>query len=352
VTTPTSNYSDANVNDVVQPCQRHPESIKEGHFHYRRLVLHPCSPPPAPKSPSHIPTGTAGIGKAAVLALAAHRPARIYFTGRNASAGSAVISEAQKLHSCACPPLTFIQCDLSSSCESIRAALADKFHSSRLDILIANAGVMAIPPGLTDEGFELQFGTNYLGHAVMLQLLRPLMLRTAQDTSVGGGGDVRFVAVSSFGHTMAPSSGIEFLKLKLPDAGTKWQRYGQSKLADILLAKEMAKRYPDILSVSVHPGLVKRELGPRAEWSVMMMLMQPLRLTPLYKGPEQGAHNLLWAATTGKENLEGGKYYEPVGKTPGKVNSYSGVAEMCADERLANQLWEWTEEELEDLVAL
>lgn len=50
--------------------------------------------------------------------------------------------------------------------------------------------------------------------------------------------------------------------------------------------------------------------------------------------------------------MEGGKYYEPVGKTPGKVNSYSGVAEMCADERLANQLWKWTEEELEDLVAL
>ncbi len=198
-----------------------------------------CSPPPAPKSPSHISTGTAGIGKATVFALAAHRPARIYFTGRNASAGSAVISEAQKLHFCACPPLTFIQCDVSSSRESIRAALADKFHSSRLDILIANAGVMAIPPGITDEGFELQYGTNYLGHAVMLQLLRPLMLRTAQDTSVGGGGDVRFVAVSSFGHTMAPSSGIKFEKLKLPDASTKWQGYGQSKPADILLAKGM-----------------------------------------------------------------------------------------------------------------
>jgi len=307
-----------------------------------------CSPPPAQKSPSHTPPGTAGIGKAVVLTLAAHKPAHIYFTGRNASAGSAVISEAQKIHSSAYPPLTFIPCDLSSSRESIRAALADNFRSSRLDILIANAGVMAIPPGLTAEGFELQFGTNYLGHAVMLQLLRPLMLRTAQNPEC----DVRFVVVSSFGHTMAPPSGIEFERLKKPDVGTTWQRYGQSKLADILLAKGMAKRYPDIMSVSVHPGLVKTELGPRAERSVMLTLLQPLRWTPLYQSPEKGAHNLLWAATTAKENLEGGKYYEPVGKTPGEVNSYSGVAEISADERLTDQLWEWTEKELEGLVAL
>ena len=73
---------------------------------------------------------------------------------------------------------------------------------------------------------------------------------------------MRFVAVSSFGHTLAPApQGIEFEKLKMPDAGTKWHRYGQSKLAGILLAKGMAKRQPEILSVSVHPGLVSTELG-------------------------------------------------------------------------------------------
>lgn len=103
---------------------------------------------------------------------------------------------------------------------------------------------MAIPDGLTAEGFEIQFGTNYLGHAILLQLLQPLMLRTARDSSSEkGANDVRFVAVSSFGHTMAPSQGIEFERLKTPDAGTKWQRYGQSKLADILFAVGMTKRY-------------------------------------------------------------------------------------------------------------
>ena len=212
---------------------------------------------------------------------------------------------------------------------------------------------MAVPPGLTAEGFEVQFGTNYLGHAVLLQLLRPLMLRTARNMSDGGGtGDVRFVAVSSFGHTMAPSRGIEFENLRASQEGTKWQRYGQSKLADILLAKGMAKRHPEIVSVSVHPGLVRTELGGRAESSPMLTIMELLRWTPLYKSPEKGAYNLLWAATTAKGNLEGGKYYEPVGKTPGKPNSHSGMAEICNDTGLADQLWAWTEKELEGLKAL
>jgi NAD(P)-dependent dehydrogenase (short-subunit alcohol dehydrogenase family) len=130
------------------------------------------------------------------------------------------------------------------------------------------------------------------------------------------------------------------------------ERYGQSKLADILLAKGMAKRYPDIVSVSVHPGLVRTELGGRAERSAMLMVMESLRWTPLYKSPEKGAHNLLWAATTARGSLEGGKYYEPVGKTPGKPNSSSGMSEICGDEGLADQLWEWTEKELENLKAL
>ncbi|KAL8883422.1 MAG: hypothetical protein Q9192_007173 [Flavoplaca navasiana] len=293
----------------------------------------------------HPSAGTAGIGKAAVLALAAFNPTCIYFTGRNSAAGTAVIAEAQKLHpslSSSPSSLIFIQCDLASSRESIRAALTNKFDSSRLDIFIANAGTMAVPEGLTAEGFEVQFGTNYLGHAVLLRLLRPLMLHTAQE-----GSQVRCVAVSSFGHTMAPPSGIEFDRLRVPDAGTKWQRYGQSKLADIPLAKGMAKRYPDIISVSVHPGLVRTELGGRAERSPFLMMMESLRWTPLYKSPEKGAHNLLWAATAAKS--ESGKYYEPVGKIPGKPNGYSGMAAICDDEELADRLWEWTEDELNGL---
>ena len=209
---------------------------------------------------------------------------------------------------------------------------------------------MAVPPSLTAEGFEVQFGTNYLGHAVILALLRPTMLRTAESSNES---DVRLVIVSSVGHTMHPPGGIEFDKLKVADAGTKWQRYGQSKLADILLAKSMVKAYPNITSVSVHPGLVKTELGGRAEPSFLLNLMEAFRWSPLYQSAEKGAYNTLWAATTPKANLVNGRYYEPVGKTPAKKKkSFSGVAEICSDEALADKLWTWTEKELEGLQAL
>ena len=262
-------------------------------------------------------------------------------------AGSNVIAEA-KSHAAACP-VTFIQCDLSSSRETIRRALLDNFSSSRLDIFIANAGVMAVPPGLTAEGFEVQFGTNYLGHAVMLRLLRPVMLRTAD---MSDGGNVRLVVLSSFGHTMHPPGGIEFDKLNTIDSGTNWQRYGQSKLADILLAKGIAKRYPQFTSVSVHPGLVRTELSAGVEPSMLTPLLRLMRWTPLYQTAEKGAYNTLWAATTPKENLENGGYYEPVGKTPGEPTSYSGMAEICRDEGLEDKLWKWTEHELEGLEQL
>lgn len=207
---------------------------------------------------------------------------------------------------------------------------------------------MAVPPSLTAEGFEVQFGTNYLGHAVMLRLLQPVMLRTAD---MSNGADVRLVVLSSFGHALHPPGGIEFDKLRIANAGTKWQRYGQSKLADILLAKGMAKRYPRITSVSVHPGLVRTELGKSVDsmWAPLLTLMS---WTPLFQSAEKGAYNTLWAATTPKGNLENGGYYEPVGKMPGALTSYSGVAEICNDEGLADELWKWTENEIDGLEPL
>ena len=287
------------------------------------------------------------MGKATLLALVAHDPARIYFTGRNSQAGAAVLTEAKALApNCS---VTFIQCDLSSTRDTIRRDILGKFDSDRLDICIANAGVMAVPPGLTREGFEIQFGTNYLGHTVVLHLLLPTMLRTVD---IPDGGDVRLVVLSSFGHTLHPPGGINFDKLRIPDAGSKWQRYGQSKLADILLTKFMAKKYPDITSVSVHPGLVRTELGRRVERSIWTPVLTLARLLPLYKDPEEGAHNTLWAATTLKSNLRNGAYYEPVGKLGGKQKRASGMADICNDDDLAEQLREWTERELKDLEKL
>ncbi|KAK9318795.1 hypothetical protein V1517DRAFT_334576 [Lipomyces orientalis] len=282
--------------------------------------------------------GTSGIGRAAVLSLAEHNPSHIYFTGRNAQAGAEVITEVRTLAP-ACP-ITFIQCDLCSPRETIRAALSKHFnHSSRLDIFIANAGVMAIPHGLTPEGYEVQFGTNHMGHAVMMKQLRGVMARTADSN------DVRFVALSSVGHNMHPPGGIQFETIRTADALGKWANYGQSKLANILYCKAMAKRYPKIMSVAVHPGLVRTGLSKSIRAESMVMSWMSWLMSSMYKSPEEGVYNTLWAATTPRGELTTGGYYEPVGKK-------TAGAKACSDEALADKLWDWTEEELKDMEEL
>ncbi|KAH0359488.1 hypothetical protein KCU65_g9942, partial [Aureobasidium melanogenum] len=298
--------------------------------------------PDLPGKVIFITGGTSGIGKAAVLALAAHSPSKIYFTGRNAQAGHDVVAQVKS--ETPSVQATFIHCDLASSRESIREAVTRNFTSTQLHIFIANAGIMATPAGLTHDGFEVQFGTNYLGHALLLQLLRPSLLHTAQR-----GHDTRVVVVSSFGHTLAPPSGIDFDNLRNPNAGTTWQRYGQSKLADIFLAKSLAKHHPEITSVSVHPELVRTQLSSGVETSFLTPVFKLMRWTPLYKSADKGAYNVLWAATAPKDQVQSGMYYEPVGKVPGRVAKGSGQSEPVHDESLADRLWEWTEKELSDI---
>jgi len=109
--------------------------------------------------------------------------------------------------------ITFIQCDHSAPRHVIRQAVVDNFLSSRLDIFIANAGILGVPPALTSDGYEVQFGTNYVSHAIMLKILKNVMSRTANE-----GGDVRLVMVSSVLHYLHPAGGILFEQLKTPDA--------------------------------------------------------------------------------------------------------------------------------------
>lgn len=280
--------------------------------------------------------GTSGIGKEATLFLAAHNPSHIYFTGRNEEAAAAVVAAAKTKSPNV--KVTFIKCDLCSSRAKIRQAIADGFKSDRLDIFIANAGIMATPPGLTEEGFELQWGANYLGHAVILRLLRPVLLRTAET-----GSDVRHVQVTSHGHNYAPPGGIQFEHLREADAVGEFARYGQSKLAQVLYCKEMAKRYPQITSIPVHPGVGNTGLLQHSKPSLVTRLFTITGF--LLKSAAELAYNPLWAATAPLEKLENGQYYEPVGKK-------ASPSKMAGDAALAEKLWEWTENELKDLEPL
>jgi NAD(P)-dependent dehydrogenase (short-subunit alcohol dehydrogenase family) len=233
-------------------------------------------------------------------------------------------------------PVSFVQCDLANLA-SVKAA-AEKLLAkhSKLDVLLANAGIMAKPPGLTSDGFELQFGTNHLGHALLIKKLLPLMQKTAQQS-----GDVRIILVSSTAWGGTPSGGIVFKKLKTPQEMFlgHWLRYGQSKLANVLYAKEIARRYPELLAFSLTPGVVATDLVGSLGLADRA-LVYVTNINSVQK-PEDGVLNHLWGVSAGHGSIKRGAFYEPVGKLSTMTTRSSESAE------LAKKLWEWTDAELE-----
>ncbi|KAL7926973.1 hypothetical protein ACQKWADRAFT_279163 [Trichoderma austrokoningii] len=276
--------------------------------------------------------GTSGIGRAAVLELAKHNPAHIYFTGRNEESAQEVISQCANS-----PNMTFLPCELDNLA-SIREAAA-KFQHDHLDIFIANAGIPGISPALTKDGYEVQFGINHIGNAALLLLLLPIMLRTANEVP---GADVRFVATTSLAYAMA--SGIDFDALRSKQDNMllmgRWRRYAQSKLANVLFARELGKRYPQITSLAVHPGMVSTE--GTASFGIFDKMFLFIAAPRGMLTPREGACNTLWAATSPevKDKINGETaLFEPVGKP------HVGNAQ-CHSEELSKRLWEWTIEEV------
>lgn len=171
-------------------------------------------------------TGAAGdLGRQTAIELAKYgRPARLYVAdlprdeaakkeiveriGREAYREGDVVAGAD-----AKGPETevrFVDLDLTSL-ESVKVCAAEVLaKEERLDVLFLNAGIIRVAKGTTKEGYEVHFGLNYLGHALLAKLLTPLLVKTAKQT----GSEARFVVVSSEGHAMAPKGGIQFDKLK------------------------------------------------------------------------------------------------------------------------------------------
>jgi NAD(P)-dependent dehydrogenase (short-subunit alcohol dehydrogenase family) len=279
--------------------------------------------------------GNTGLGKEAALQLAKHDPENIFIGSRSNEKGLAAIADIVAIVPNA--RLTLIQMDLSSL-SSVHAA-AKKFlaASTRLDILMNNAGIMAVPPQLTVDGYEIQFGTNHVGHALLTKLLLPTMLKTTQIP----GADVRIINLTSNSHNRAPEDGIQFANLRSADKpGTALVRYGQSKLANILYSKELARRYPAIKTVAIHPGTVRTGLTDTMRKSFLLAkVLAPIVFAFSAVGIEEGALNQLWATVS--TDVKSGAFYEPVGLE-------SMGSELSRDMSLAGKLWQWTEDELAD----
>jgi retinol dehydrogenase-12 len=192
---------------------------------------------------------------------------------------------------------------------------------------------MGGPPSTTPRGHEMQFGTNHVGHALLFKLLLPLLLATP---------GARIISTSSRGHKVRiPAGGIVFETLKSPQPELSGVlRYTQSKLANVIYARQIAKHHPSLTSIAIHPEDVLTQLfnkgavggGPEIEY--LAREIAPKVGVSL----EEGVKNGLWAATAGE--VESGRYYEPVGKL-------GGGSELSRDGALGEKLWEWTEGELE-----
>jgi NAD(P)-dependent dehydrogenase (short-subunit alcohol dehydrogenase family) len=285
-------------------------------------------------------TGNAGLGKQTVTYLASHSPARIYLAARTPSKATSAIADIQTAVPNACE-IIHLPLDLTSFSSIASAADTFKSRESRLDILINNAGIMASPYSTTKEGYEIQLGTNHMGHALLTKLLLPTLLETSKQP----GADVRIVTLSSMGHHLTPPSGIEFNQSALENIGT-WRRYGASKLANVLYTRSLAEQHPSITCVSLHPGVILTDLFNNMRSNPFMRVGMWLygligRVLPgHYRSAVDGALNQTWAATVRKEELVNGGFYKPVGVL-------NGGSKWAKDEELKRKLWEWTEAELE-----
>ncbi|KAF4549932.1 Nascent polypeptide-associated complex subunit beta [Elsinoe fawcettii] len=279
--------------------------------------------------------GNVGLGKESIRQFVKHNPKKVFLAARTESKALAAIEEIKRETPNA--NVEYLHLDLSDFKSVEKAVNGFNSRTDRLDILMNNAGILATDYATTAQGYESSLGTNHLGHALLTKLLLPTLLRTAEDSSA----DVRIVNLSSMGHHSAALTRGLVLDPERLKRTSNWLRYGSSKLANLLHARALQKRYPQITAVSCHPGTVNTQLfhQERDNWAgtpILGWLFANLHW--ILSSTETGAKNQLWCAVGPREEVRGGFYFMPVGKRDG-WGMYTG-------EEGAERLWAFTEEEL------
>jgi len=248
---------------------------------------------------------SAGLGVETARALAAHG-AWVVGAARNLNKATAA-TEGVRAGAANGGGIELIELDLASLA-SVRACAGQLLEVGRpFDLVIANAGVMACPKGQTADGFETQFGTNHLGHFVLINRIAALLLPGSRLVNLSSGGHRRSdvdLEDPNFEHTPY----VEFVA------------YGRSKTANILLAVEFDRRHKGrgVRATAVHPGGINTELGRHLAPGVLQQLVDQINAQTLaaggpafsWKTIPQGAATSVWAGVVASADEVGGRYCE------------------------------------------
>ncbi|XP_074549345.1 retinol dehydrogenase 12, like [Halichoeres trimaculatus] len=257
-----------------------------------------------------------GIGKETAIDLA-KRGARVIMACRSQERGEAAVKEV--IEGSQNQEVVYMQLDLADS-KSIRVfAEAVNRDEPRLNILLNNAGVMVCPYGKTADGFEMQIGVNHMGHFLLTYLLLDLIKKSAP---------ARIINVSSLAHTWGS---INLDDINSEKSYDKRAAYSQSKLANVLFTRSLAKRLEDtgVTTYALHPGVVKTDLwrhlsGPQ---QVVMKMVSPFT-----KNSTQGAQTSIYCAVEPSLDKESGGYYSDCAP--------ANCSAAGKDDVLAQKLWE------------
>jgi len=289
---------------------------------------------------------SAGLGVETARALAAHG-AQVVGAARDLAKAESATAQVRKDAAAGGGSFELVELDLANL-KSVRAGGDSLLAKGEpFDVVIANAGVMATPFGHTADGFETQFGTNHLGHFVLVNRIAPL---------IRAGG--RLINLSSSGH--------RYSNVDLEDPNFErttyepFVAYGRSKTANILFAVAFDKRHRDrgVRAAAVHPGGIQTELGRYAEPGRIEKVIEQInqQLAAEGKGPfqwktiPQGAATSVWAAVVASADDVGGQYCEnchvgkvvPEGATITVMSE--GVRAYALDPNNAEALWKTSEE--------
>lgn len=263
----------------------------------------------------------AGIGKATAEGLAG-QGAKVIMACRKKENGDLAKAEIQKQWPKA--QLEVIECNLASFQSVKNAANHILQNFDHIDVLINNAGLFTSNKKMTEDGIEMQFGVNHLGHFLLTKLLLPLIEKSSYP---------KIINVSSVAHLHGKIEFDSIKEGKTPYSGL--EAYAQSKLANVLFTRGLARKYPDIASHCLHPGVVKTAFGNKHSKWYLSLFWHFWKMFML--SSQQGAATSIHLASS--ERLPKGKALFFDEKQ--KMRSFSDVAK---NDILVKQLWDYSEQ--------